>query len=157
AKARTTLSDLVGEQQRELGTLRSLKAGLTEQGISTRNAASAQKDLAARTATASSNLREMVGALKAQRAADAAMQAELAAAAAKSTKETQQYEAALGKVRKQLDDNKAAAQQGAADTNASLTATTGVVNKLKGALAGLSVYFSARGILGGIKAILSTG
>lgn len=157
AKARGTLSDLVSEQQRELGTLRSLKAGLTEQGISTRSAASAQKDLAARTATASSNLREMVGALKAQRAADAAMQAELAAAAAKSTKETQQYDAALGKVRKQLDDNKAAAQQGAVDTNASLTATTGIVNKLKGALAGLGVYFSARGILGGIKAILGTG
>ncbi|EIL99145.1 tape measure protein [Rhodanobacter thiooxydans] len=157
AKARSTLSDLVGEQQRELGTLRTLKTSLDGQGISTRNAASAQKDLAARTATASANLREMVTSLKATRDADAHLQAELATAATKARTETQQYDAALEKVRVQLDANKNAAKQGARETTASLEATTGIVNKLKGALAGLGAFFSAQGVIGGIKSILSTG
>lgn len=156
-KARSTLSDLVGEQQRELATLRTLKTSLDAQGISTRSAAASQKDLAARTETASANLREMVTSLKATRAADSALQASLAAAALKSKTETDQYDAALKKVREQLDKNKRAAVDGAAETTNSLKTTTGVINRLKGALAGLGVYFSARGILGGIKAVLSTG
>lgn len=157
AKARSALSDLVGEQQRELGSLRELKSQLDAQGISTRSAASAHKDLAARTAAASANLRNMVSDLKRTRDADAALQASLAEAAAKSKTETQQYDAALKKVRKQLDDNKAAATAGAEGTSAALTATTGVVGRLRAALSGVAVFFSARGILGGIKSILSTG
>lgn len=157
AKARSTLSELVGEQQRELGTLRTLKTSLDAQGISTRNAAASQKDLAARTATASANLREMVGDLQRTRAADAALQASLADAAQKSKGETEQYDAALKKVRAQLDANKEAATQGAAETTSSLTATAGAVNKIKAALAGLGVFFSARGIFSGIRSILGTG
>lgn len=157
AKARSTLSELVGEQQRELGTLRTLKTSLDAQGISTRNAAASQKDLAARTATASNNLRAMVGDLKRTRDADAALQASLAAAAQKSKAETEQYDAALKKVRAQIDANKEAATQGAAETTSSLTATAGAINKIKAALAGLGVFFSARGIFGGIKSILGTG
>lgn len=157
AKARSTLSELVGEQQRQLGTLRTLKAGLDAQGISTRSAAASQRDLAARTAAASANLREMVTDLKRTREADAALQASLAAAAQKSKAETDQYDAALKKVRTQIDENKRAAVHGADETTASLTATTGVVNKLKGALAGLGVFFSGQGIFAGIKSILGTG
>jgi len=157
AKARATLSDLVGEQQRELGTLRELKAGLNEQGVSTRNAAAAQKDLAGRTAAASASLRDMVGALKAQRTADAAMQAELAAAAGKSREKTEQYDAALKKVRAQLDDNRAAAKQGGAETVASMETTTSAVGRLKSALLGLTAYFSLRGAVDGVKSLLGTG
>lgn len=156
-KARSVLSALVGEQRAQLGTLRTLKTSLDAQGISTRSAAASQADLAARTAKASTSLREMVTDLKRTRDADATLQASLAGAAAKSKGETDQYDAALKKVRAQLDANKAAAVDGAAATQASLQATHGMVDKLKGALAGLGVLFSARGLLGGVKSILSTG
>lgn len=157
AKARTTLSELVGEQQRQLGTLRTLKAGLDAQGISTRSAAASQRDLAARTAAASANLREMVTDLKRTREADAALQASLAAAAQKSKAETDQYDAALKKVRTQLDENKNAAVHGAGETTAGLTATRSAVDKLRGALAGLAAYFSFQAIGSGIKSLLGTG
>jgi tape measure domain-containing protein len=157
AKARSTLSDLVGEQQRELGTLRTLKTSLDGQGISTRNAASAQKDLAARTAAASANLRDMVTSLKATRDADAHLQAELAAAAAKSRTETQQYDAALGKVRHQIDENAAAAKRGGAEAAAGMESTTSAVGRLRGALAGLVAYFSFQSLIDGVKSLLSTG
>ncbi|MEO5811546.1 MAG: tape measure protein [Rhodanobacter sp.] len=156
-KARSGLKALVAAQQGQLGTLRTLKSSLDAQGISTRSAAASQKDLAARTTAASANLRTMVTDLKRTRDADASLQASLAQAAQKSKTETEQYDAALKKVRAQIDANKTAATTAAAETNAGLSATTGVVASLRSALAGLSVYFSARGILGGIKSILSTG
>ena len=156
-KSRAGLRALVGEQQKQLGTLRTLKASLDAQGISTRTAAASQRDLAARTAAASDRLRAMVSDLKRTRDADAALQASLAEAAAKSKAETAQYDAALQKVRRRLDDNKAAAKSSAEGTSAALTATTGVVGRLRAALSGIAVFFSARGILGGVKSILSTG
>lgn len=156
-KARSALSSLVAEQQKQLGTLRTLKSGLDAQGISTRSATSAQKDLASRTEKASNNLREMVTSLKATRDADARLQASLQAAYQKSKAESDQYDASLKKVRQQLDANAAAAKHGAAETSASLESTRGVVNSLRGALTGLGVFFSAQGILGGIKSILTAG
>jgi len=156
-KARSTLSELVGEQQRELGTLRTLKTSLEGQGISTRNMASAQKDLAARTAAASANLRDMVTSLKATRDADARLQESLQAAYQKSKKESDQYEAALKKVRRQLDENAAAAKRNASETIGGMEATTGAVGRLRGALAGLLAYFSFQSLIGGIKSLLGTG
>lgn len=156
-KARGTLSALVGEQQRELSTLRTLKASLAEQGISIRSAASAQKELAARTAKVGANLRSMVSDLKRTRDADAALQSSLAAAAAKSRSETEQYNAALKKVRARIEENKAAAQRGASETIGGLQATSGAVGKLRAALAGLTAYFSFRSLGQGIKSLLGTG
>lgn len=156
-KSRAGLRALVGEQQKQLGTLRALKTSLDAQGISTRSAAASQRDLAARTAAASANLRAMVSDLQRTRAADAALQASLAEAAAKSKAETAQYDAALQKVRRQLDDNKAAAKRGAAETIGSMQATSGAVGKLRAALAGLTAYFSFRSLSDGIKSLLGTG
>jgi tape measure domain-containing protein len=157
AKARSTLSELVGEQQRQLTTLRTLKAGLDAQGISTRSAAASQKDLAARTATASANLREMVTRLKATRDADAALQAGLAGAAAKSKAETDQYNASLKKLRQQLDENKAASHAGSGDAVADIEKTRGALDRLREPLAALGAFFSLAAIKDGIKSIFETG
>lgn len=157
AKARATLSDLVGEQQREIGQLRTLKTQLDAQGISTRSVAAAQRDLAARTEATRTGLRDLVGGLKSSRDAQAAYQAEMTAAATKGKAEAQQYDAALGKLQHQLDENATAARRGGAEASASLESTRGAVDRLKGALAGLTAYFSFQGLVGGIKSILSTG
>lgn len=157
AKARATLSDLVGEQQRELGQLRELKTQLDAQGISTRNAATAQRDLAARTEATRASLRDMVTGLKAAREAESTFRADLAQAAAKGRAETQQYDAALGKLRTTLDENATAARRGGEEATAGMESTRSAVDRLKGALAALTAYFSFQSIVGGIRSILGTG
>jgi tape measure domain-containing protein len=157
AKARTTLSTLVGEQQREIEQLRTLKTQIEGQGVSLRNAGAAQRDLATHSATASANLRTLVGNLRATREAEASNQAELAASAAKARSETAQYDAALKKVRQQLDENKHASVEGSKSAVEGLEKTRGMLERLREPLAALGAFFSFEALKEGVKSIFETG
>lgn len=156
-KARSAVSGLVAAQQKQLVQLRDLKGNLEGQGIGLRSIGSAQQQVAARTAEASAKLRTMVGDLRATRASEASFQSELASASAKSKAEVEQYQAALKRTQAQIKANAETARVASTQTDAGLSATRGLVDKLKGAFAGVAAVFSVQGIVGGIKSILSTG
>lgn len=156
-RARSAVSGLVGQQQKQLAQLRTIKTELEGQGINLRSVAAAQQQVAARTEAASASLRTLATRLRDEHAAQQSFQAQLAAEADKTRTQNAQYQEALRKTEAQIRANGKAAQQAGAEASASMETTRGIVDKLKGALAGVAVYFSAQGILGGIKSMLTTG
>lgn len=157
AAARQELSALNAAQDGELAKLRALKTQLDAHGVSTKSAAAGQRDLAAQTATASANLRKMVTDLQAERGAQAAFQAELAATAEKAKKETDEYDAALKRTAAQIKETAAASKHASKEMGAGLEHTYGMLDRIKYMFAGIGAYLGAEGIFGGIKSILSTG
>lgn len=130
-------------------------------------AAAAERAKAAQEAEAAAYARVQAGlalavekstaALAAQRAEQSAYQAELSAEAEKAKKETNEYDAALKRVEKQLHKNKEAAVSGAEAAATSMEHTRGVLGMLKYMLVSIAAYTGAQGIYSGIKSILSTG
>lgn|GEM_PF-3891580 len=157
SQARNQLKDLVADQQRELVTLRQVKATLDAAGVSTRSATATQRDLAAASERTATSLRDMVTRLQGEKSAQAEVDRVATAAAKRRENEQRANEAGWRRVARAQDDAAEHAKSATAETTEGLERTTGFVDRLKGALAGLLVYFSFDALLGGIKSILSTG
>lgn len=156
-KARASVSALVAEQRKEVAQLRNLKTSLEGQGISLRSVGAAQKDVADRTAQAGAQLRDMVGKLKAQRAAERQLQTELAAEASKKRAETAQYDAAVRRLESHLKQAGHAGAEGARETGKAMEQTRGILERFREPLAAIAAYLSFDALKEGVKSIFETG
>jgi len=156
-RSRAELKDLVAEQQGQLTKLRDVKATLDAASVSTRSAATTQRDLAAATERTTVQLRELVTRLQASRTAQATSDREIAAEAARRVREQAEYEAGLKRVASAQQEAANEAKAASAETNGGLERTVGVVERLKGVLAGLAAFFTFDALIRGVKDILSTG